>query len=398
MTSTSESHDVVIVGGGTAGITVAARLRRAGRALRVAVIEPSARHFYQPLWTLVGGGVVGRESTVRPEASVIPRGVEWIRDFVETFQPDEHTVVLRSGRRLSYGQLVVAAGIQMDWGKVRGLPGALGHDGVCSNYSYDAVEATWRELRAFQGGTALFTMPNTPVRCGGAPQKILYLAEDYLRRHGLRGKAKVIFATAGKSIFGVPYYRKALEKIVADRGIEMLLRHNLVEVRGAEREAVFEHLDTHEQRVVPYDLLHVTPPMSAPDFLKSSPLADADGWVDTDPHTLQHKRWPDIFALGDVANLPTSKTGAAIRKQAPVLVKNLLAHRRGAPPAARYNGYTSCPIITGYGRLMLAEFDYDDQPQETFPFDQRKERFSMWLLKKYLLPVLYWHGMLKGRA
>jgi sulfide:quinone oxidoreductase len=398
MSANSSSFDVVIVGGGTAGITVAVRLRRADRALRVAVAEPSDKHFYQPLWTLVGGGVVKRESTVRPEASVMPRGVEWIRDFVEVFEPDAHAVVLRSGQRLSYKQLVVAAGIQMDWGAVRGLPEALGHDGVCSNYSYDSVEATWRELRSFQGGTAIFTMPNTPVRCGGAPQKILYLAEDYLRRHGLREKSKVIFATAGKSIFGVPHYRGALEKIVAARGIETLLRHNLVEVRSPQREAVFEHLDMHEQKVIRYDLLHVTPPMSAPDFLKRSPLADANGWVDTDPHTLQHKRWPDIFALGDVANLPTSKTGAAIRKQAPVLVKNLLAHRRGASLAARYNGYTSCPIITGYGRLMLAEFDYDDQPQETFPFDQRKERFSMWLLKKYLLPVLYWHGMLKGRA
>ena len=398
MNAINEQFDVVIIGGGTAGITVAARLRRADRALRVAVVEPSDKHFYQPLWTLVGGGVVTRESTMRPEASVMPRGVEWIRDFAETFRPEQRAVELRSGRSLIYNQLVVGAGIQMDWDKVRGLPDALGRDGVCSNYSYESVEATWRELSSFKEGTALFTMPNTPVRCGGAPQKILYLAEDYLRRHGLRDKARVMFVSAGKTIFGVPHYRKALEEIVARRGIETLFRHHLVEVRPAQREAVFENLETRELKVIPYNMLHVTPPMSAPDFLKRSPLADANGWVDTDPHTLQHKRWPDIFALGDAANLPTSKTGAAIRKQAPVLIANLLAHRRGALLTASYNGYTSCPIVTGYGRLMLAEFDYEDRPAETFPFDQAKERRSMWLLKRYLLPLLYWHGMLKGRA
>jgi sulfide:quinone oxidoreductase len=391
-------HNIVIVGGGTAGITVAARLRRAARDLTVAVIEPSDRHFYQPLWTLVGAGVVRRETTVRSEASVMPRGVTWERQFATAILPEERAVVLRSGRRLAYDQLVVAAGIQMDWDKVRGLPGVLGHDGVCSNYSFESVEATWRELQAFQGGTAIFTMPDTPTRCGGAPQKIMYLAEDYFRRHGRRDRARVLFVTAGRSIFGVPHYRKALEQLVARRGIETLFRHHLVEVRGPQREAVFENLDTGGVKVLHYELLHVTPPMSAPDFLKRSPLADAQGWVDVDAFTLQHRRWPEVFALGDAANLPTSKTGAAIRKQAPVLVANLLAHRRGAPLTARYNGYSSCPIVTGYGRLILAEFDYDDQPAETFPFNQAKERRSMYWLKRNLLPLLYWHGMLKGRA
>ncbi|MBM3844728.1 MAG: NAD(P)/FAD-dependent oxidoreductase [Verrucomicrobia bacterium] len=262
-------------------------------------------------------------------------------------------------------------------------------------FDYDEV---WTELLSFRRGTAIFTMPDTPTRCGGAPQKIMWLAEDYLRRKGLRGKSRVLFVSGGKSIFGVPHYRAPLEAMIARRGIETLFRHRLVEVRGTQREAVFESLEAGDQVVIPYQMLHVTPPMSAPDFIKRSPLADSNGWVDTDAHTLQHRRWPDIFALGDVANLPTSKTGAAIRKQAPVLVRNLLAHRHGAPLDARYNGYTSCPIVTGYGRLMLAEFDYDDQPAETFPVNQAKERRSMWLLKRYVLPFLYWHGMLKGRA
>jgi sulfide:quinone oxidoreductase len=241
-------------------------------------------------------------------------------------------------------------------------------------------------------------MPNTAVKCGGAPQKIMYLADDYFRRSGVRDRTRVMFASAQGSIFAVKKYAEALNRTIARKSIETLYKHNLVEVRSQRKEAVFEHLDTHEYVVLPYDLLHVTPPMSAPDFIKHSPLANAAGWVEVDKYTLQHARYPNVFGLGDASSLPTSKTGAAIRKQAPVVVKNLLATMQGKPLPARYDGYTSCPLVTGYGRLILAEFDYDLQPKETFPFDQSKERYSMYLLKKYGLPVLYWHGMLKGQV
>lgn len=391
-------HRVVIVGGGTAGITVAARLRRARRGLDVAIVEPSEQHFYQPLWTLVGGGVFAKEVTLRAEASLIPKGATWVRDAVAEFRPDDDLVVTRAGERIGYDVLVVAPGIQIDWGRVKGLEEGLGRDGVCSIWSYEQVERTWQFIREFKGGTAVFTFPNTPIKCPGAAQKIMYLADDHFRRAGVRDRSRVIFASAGPRIFAVEKYAAALERVIERKRIETLFRHNLVEVRPGTREAVFEQLDTGETVVLPYDLLHVAPPQSAPDFVKGSPLAGVNGWLDVDRHTLQHPRWPNVFALGDASGLPTSKTGAAVRGQAPVLVENLLAALHGRALASRYDGYTACPIVTGYGRLILAEFDYDGKPKETFPFDQSKERYSMYLLKKRGLPLLYWRGMMRGRA
>jgi len=395
---TASHHHILIIGGGTAGITVAARFRRASHDLAIALIEPSSKHYYQPLWTLVGGGVVDKSITERNEADLIPRRVHWIRSAATIFEPNEKAVLTSDGQRLTYDQLVVCPGIKLDWDAVPGLRSAMGKNGVCSNYSFETVDYTWEALRGFTGGTAVFTMPQTAIKCGGAPQKILYLAEDYIRSKGLREQSRFLYIAPGASIFGVDKYRPALEKIIASRGIETLFHHHLVEVRGEPRQAIVEDVRTKERSSIPFDLLHVTPPMCAPDFIKRSPLADKAGWVDVDQFTLQHTRFPDIFALGDANSLPTGRTGAAIRKQAPVLVKNLLAHRSGKPLTARYNGYTSCPIVTRRGRMLLAEFDYDGNPCETFPFNQAKERFSMWILKRYILPQLYWHGMLKGLA
>ena len=397
--SPSVHHQVVIVGGGSAGITVAARLTKGWfNKLDVAVIEPSDKHYYQPLWTLVGAGVFDKKVTERSEASVMPKRAKWIRDAVSEFHPDENTIVTRSGQKITYDWLVVTAGIQINWDNIKGLKESIGKDGVCSNYAYQYVDSTWESLRNFQGGIAIFTQPSGAIKCGGAPQKIMYLAEDYLRNAGVRDKTNVIFASPGKQIFSIEKYRLALEKVVARKGIETRFRHDLIEIRPATKEAVFKQLDTAEEVVLHYDMLHVTPPMSSPAFIAGSPLADEQGWVEVHKETLQHVRYPNVFALGDCSSLPTSKTGAAIRKQAPVAVQNLQAAMAGKPLTTTYDGYTSCPVVTGYGRLILAEFDYNQQPAETFPFDQSKERWSMWLLKKYLLPVLYWKGMLKGRV
>ncbi len=395
----STHHQIVIVGGGTAGITVAAQLTRGWfNKTDVAVIEPSEKHYYQPAWTLVGAGTFSKSATVRDEAAVMPKRATWIRDAVERFDPDNNRVFTRDGLTISYDYLIVAAGIQINWDAVKGLREAMGKDGVCSNYTIDTVDSTWEAIRNFRGGTAIFTHPAGAIKCGGAPQKIAYLAEDYFRKHGVRAHSRVIFASAGASIFGIDKYRPVLEEVVARKGIETMFRHNLIEIRPATNDAVFENLDTGEHVVVKYDMIHVTPPMGPPDFIARSPLANKAGWVDVDKYTLQHIQYPNVFALGDASSLPTSKTGAAIRKQAPVLVKNLRAAMAGDPLEANYNGYTSCPVVTAYGKVMLAEFDYDGQPAETFPFNQAKERWSMWLLKKYLLPSLYWQGMLKGRA
>ncbi|OUQ87808.1 pyridine nucleotide-disulfide oxidoreductase [Brevibacillus brevis] len=391
-------YTVVIVGAGSAGISVAARLVRASKRLigQVAIIDPASKHYYQPLWTLVGGGAAKKEESERDLSSLIPTGVDWICDAVTMFQPEQHTLSTKQGAVFSYDYLVIAAGLQLDWEGVKGLKDAVGKNGVCSNYAYQTVESTWEAIRSFKGGTAIFTHPNSPVKCGGAPQKIMYLADDYFRKLHVRNESAIIFASAKGSIFDVPTYATTLNKVIRRKNIETRYKHNLLEVRADTKEAVFENLDTKEQIVWKYDMLHVTPPMKAPDFIANSALADTGGWVDVDPFTLVHKRFPSIFGIGDCTNLPTSKTGAAIRKQAPVVEKNLLALINGNPLAAKYDGYTSCPLVTGYNKLVLAEFDYNLKPCETFPFDQSKERFSMYLMKKELLPILYWNGMLKG--
>jgi sulfide:quinone oxidoreductase len=394
------SYDILIIGGGTGGISVAARLRLDARTacLSIGLIEPSTVHFYQPLWTLVGGGVVDKAASARPMADFIPDAVDWVQDRVAEVDPVAKLVHTEGGRRIAYGHLVVAAGIQLDWNKISGLLGHLGEGGIVSNYSEPHVPKTWEAIRTFTGGNAIFTFPSTPIKCAGAPQKIMYLADDALRRQGVRERSKVIFASAGAAIFGVKHYAVPLNKIVARKQIDTHFRHDLVAVRPQSREAVFRNLDQGTELVLNYNLLHVVPPMSGPNFLKAGPLVNAGGWVEVDKHTLQHTRYPEVWSLGDCSSLPTSKTGAAIRKEAPVLVENMLAVREGKAPTASYDGYASCPLVTGYGKLILAEFDYDGKPAESFPFDQRQERYSMWVMKVHALPELYWNGMLRGRA
>jgi sulfide:quinone oxidoreductase len=390
-------HQVVIVGGGTAGISVAARLTNGWFNKRdVAVIEPADTHYYQPLWTLVGGGVVPKEVTGRPMKSVVPKRVHWIKDAVAQFEPDKNTIQTREGKIITYDWLVVAAGLQINWDKIPGLKEGVTKNGVCSNYSYETVDSTWQNIKNFKGGTAIFTMPSGAVKCGGAPQKIMYLADETFRRNGVRNGSTVMFTSTLPNIFAVDRYRKTLEEIIQRKQIVCHFREELIEIFGDRREAVFRNLDSGETISRFYDMLHVTPPMGPPTFIAKSSLADKDGWVDVDRATLQHKKFPNVFSIGDCSNLPTSKTGAAIRKQAPVLVGNLIAAMSSQKMSGKYDGYTSCPLVTGYGKLVMAEFDYDKKPEETFPIDQSKERWSMWLVKRYLLPQLYWHGMLKG--
>lgn len=397
--SAAKTYDVVIVGGGAAGISVAARLRKQLPAGAIAVVDPATTHYYQPLWTLVGGGVVGKEVTARPQARVMPRGVDWVQEPVADFDPSTDSIGLASGGRLGYRVLVVCPGIQLDWHKIEGLAGNVGRHGICSNYAYDTVGATWPTIQLVQSGKALFTHPNTPIKCGGAPQKIMYLAESTFRRRGVRAAVEVHFYSGQPDSFTVPHYAKKLDELMQRRGVLPHYKKNLVAVKPELRVAVFEDLAQPGSREeVHYTMLHVTPPMSAPDFVKKSPLANAGGWIDVDKGTLQHVRFPKIFGLGDASSLPTSKTGAAIRKQAPTAAANVLAVLAGRAPTAIYDGYTSCPIVTDYGKLILAEFDYDKKLRETFPFDQSKERWSMYQLKRHVLPVLYWQGMLKGRA
>lgn len=397
----NDNYDIVLVAGGSAGITTAARitnlLKKEKQKARVLIVDPAENHYYQPIWTLVGAGVYPKEVSQRKEIDLIPKGVDWLKEEVSEFKPDVNRVITKQGTTVIYKYLVVCTGLKLDWAHIPGLSESIGKDGVCSNYSYETVDSTWQNLQTFKGGTAIFTQPFPPIKCGGAPQQIMYLADSYFRKTGVRSKSEIIFCSAAGAIFSVKKYTDTLNKVLKRKGIVTKFKHNLVSLRPDVKEAVFENLDTNEEVVMHYDMIHVTPPQSACDFVKNSPLANAEGWVEVDKLKLQHVPYSNVFALGDASNLPTSKTGAAIRKQAPVVAKNLIAEMKKQPLEAAYDGYTSCPLVTGYTSLVMAEFDYNQNPAETFPIDQSKERYSMYLVKKYLLPRLYWHFMLEGR-
>ncbi|MTV22715.1 type II sulfide:quinone oxidoreductase Sqr [Staphylococcus delphini] len=395
----TKHYQIVIVGGGTASITVAARLLKKNENLKgkIAIIDPAEYHYYQPLWTLVGAGVSDLKSSRKSMVHVIPKGAQWIKNAVSNFQPDHNSLTLEDDTEVSYAYLVVAPGLQINWSSIKGLKENIGKNGVCSNYSPDYVNETWRQIAHLKQGNAIFTYPNTPVKCGGAPMKIMYLAEDYFRKHDIRSRVNVIYETPKDALFDVEKYKTELEKIVEERDIIVNFKYNLVEIDGDKKMASFEHIDTGERKTIDYEMLHVTPPMGPLDVIKESALSDNDGWVDIDPTTLQHKNYSNVFSLGDASNVPTSKTGAAIRKQAPIVVNNLLQVINSEMLTHHYDGYTSCPIVTGYNKLILAEFDYNKKPKETMPFNQAKERRSMYVFKKDLLPKMYWYGMLKGR-
>jgi sulfide:quinone oxidoreductase len=389
-------HQILIAGGGAAGITAAAQLRRARPSLDVAILEPSGEHYYQPGWTLVGGGVFSLEETRRAEGDLIPSGVTWIREAVAGFDPEHNTVTTASGQALSYDVLIVATGLKLCWDRIEGLVEALGQGGVCSNYSKDFAPYTWEAIQAFKGGSAVFTCAPMPIKCPGAPQKIAYLADEVFKKKRLN--AKVMYATATPGIFGIPTYAAPLREVVQRKGIDARYNHVLTAVRAAQKEAVFQVTEgeTSREEVISYDLLHVTPPMAAPDAVATSPLANGAGFVEVDQFSLQHVRYPNVFSLGDVSGMPNSKTAAAVRGQAPVLVANLLAHLDGQVAVAAYDGYSCCPLITGYGKAIMAEFNYKAEPVPSFPLDPTKERWSMWWIKRKVLPSLYWNRMLTG--
>ena len=399
--STTAKHQVLIVGGGTAGVTVAARLLRKGYT-DVAVIEPSDKHYYQPLWTLVGGGAAKASSSERSEASVMPKRAAWIRKFASEVDPESNTVTCADGSTYEYDVLVVCPGIQLDWDKMDGLQDALGRGGVSSNYRYDLAPRTWDFIRQTRSGSAVFTMPFGPMKCAGAPQKIAYLAADHWRKQGVLKDIDIHLVVPTPRIFGIPAIADNLDEVIKGYGIHL---HTLSEVTAIDAESrkvtVGAVGEGGTDTTLSYDMLHAVPRQSAPDWIKTSRLATSEptGYVEVDKHTMQHVRYPNVFALGDAGSTPNSKTGAAIRKQAPAVVENIDAHLKGRPLTGSYDGYASCPIVTSNHDMLLAEFDYDFNLKPSFPgLDPTKPHRSFWYLKKYGLPFLYWNLMLKGLA
>lgn len=398
-----EKYQILIVGGGAAGIATAASILKRDPDLEIAIVEPSESHYYQPGWTMVGGGIFKPEETRRSTSSLIPDQACWIHSSVSTFHPDENQVELTDGERVSYDYLIVSPGIKLCWDKVEGLQETLGKNGVTSNYRFDLAPYTWELVRSLESGNALFTQPPMPIKCAGAPQKALYLSCSHWMQKNVLNNVNVDFHNAGGALFGVADYVPALMEYINKYKANLLFNQNLIAVDGPARKAWFDVTDDEGKvsRIEKsFDMLHVCPPQSAPDFIANSPLANEAGWVDLDQSTLRHTQYKNIYGLGDASSTPNAKTAAAVRKQAPIVANNLICDIQGTPSTAYYKGYGSCPLTVEHGKIVLAEFGYGGALQPSLPKwlinGLRPSRLS-WILKRNILPSIYWHAMLKGR-
>ncbi len=438
----NKKNQIVVVGGGTGGIMVAAQLKRAKSNLDIVIIDPTDTHAYQPANTLVGAGLMDYQDTIKAEKKLIPSGVSWIKEKVADINPDSNEVILGNGDKVQYEYIVVAPGIQINLDGIKGLKETFGKNGVCSNYVDPRY--TWEVVKNFKGGTALFTQAATPIKCPGAPQKIMYLMSDYVGSHNLKDKTNVVFATNGSMIFGVQPFKDELEKYLIKYDIKQRYGYKLVEIDGTKKLAYYEriplpndgdtyvvndpknvigvtgHNGTEEIKetntpfskekagtryAIKYDMLHLAPPQSAPTWFQKTKLANADGpnqgWMAVDSGSLQSTKYKNAFGVGDVTDVPTARTGAAIRKQAPVVVKNILSLLEGKEAGNKnYKGYSSCPLVVAHNKMLLAEFGYDgvrmSDPLLSKFFNTGKASYPMWILKRYGLPFMYWNMMLKG--
>ena len=419
---------IVIIGGGAAGLSMASRLVRNLKRAQITLIDPADRQFYQPGFTLIAAGIYKPEQVYRKQSDFMPKGVNWVKKSVVAVDPAQNKVTVEGGDVFPYDFLVLAPGLQLNWGMVEGLSQkALGAGNVHCIYDFEGAQKTWPAIQAFaiKGGRGIFTDTHTKIKCGGAPKKICLLTEHLARKVGNRDHVKIDYFSAAKELYDVPYFTPRLEEIYKERKISVSLHNRVKGVDTAAKKVHFARVEkvakqqadpqtgktvTVEETVTTpftedYDFLHLVPPQSAPDFVRQSGLGWTEGklaaeaWAMVDQATLVHLKYPNIVSLGDVAGIPTSKTSAAIRKQVPVAAKNLIALIEGKAPQAKYNGYAACPIITDYGHVLLCEFDYDKKPQNSFPFsllDTSKELWPAWLLKVHVLKPLYFYGMLPG--
>lgn len=395
------SCKLLVVGGGTGGCSMAAKFvnKFKGRN-QVIIIEPNEIHYYQPMFTLIGGGIRSFEDSKKPMKDTLPKNAKWFQDNVMSFEPTQNQVTMSNGDIVQYEIMIVAMGLQLYWEKIPGLVESLKNNmsRVCSIYGSDTVTNVFPKITKIKDGTAIFTFPNSPVKCPGAPQKIAYIAEEYFRKQNVRDNVKVVYNTALPVIFGVKKYADALWDVCKKRNITVNVQTNLVKINPVTEEAVFQKLDgSNETFVEKFSLLHVCPPMGPPDVLKKHPsLTNEVGFLSVDPKTLRHTKYSNIYGIGDCISAPNSKTMAAIAAQGKVLYKNITDDLAGKPMTMIYNGYSSCPLVTGYKKCILAEFDYNLQPLETFPVNQGREYFFTFILKAYIFPLLYWTLMTRG--
>jgi len=396
----NSTNQILIVGGGAAGIATASSLLKRDRTLDITIIEPSDNHYYQPGWTMVGAGIFNKEETRRDTIAVWPTGVKRIKGSVIKFEPEQNLVTLSDGTSLKYNILAVACGLKLDWDAIEGLNEALGQNGVTSNYRYDLAPYTWKLVKEMKGKDAIFTQPAMPIKCAGAPQKAMYLSCDHWLKKNQLNEMNISFCNAGPVLFGCAPYVPPLMKYVKKYGINLDFGHNLIKVDGPNKTAWFKvNNEDLEAEVIEkrFDMIHICPPQCAPDFIRSSPISNEGGWVDVDQATLQHTKFSNIFGVGDVTSTPNAKTAAAVRKQAPIVASNIIAILAGGKPKPQYDGYGSCPLTVEKGKIILAEFGYGGKIMPTFPWDSTKPRRLAWILKKSILPAVYWSVMLKGR-
>ncbi|MDY0052789.1 MAG: FAD/NAD(P)-binding oxidoreductase [Aliarcobacter sp.] len=429
---------ILIIGGGLAGISTAARLVNTLSNPDITIIEPNPKSVsYQPGTTLVASGVFTKEDIDYNTIDFIPKGVTVLKDRAIDFNPESNSVALESGETITYDFLIVAAGITLDYGAIKGLEEVgdaytagdaskilkvFGDSGVTSVYNIDSAVAMWDQMQKFinkakdgQKVNGVFTDPETAIKCGGAPKKVMYLTNARLVEAGVSENATLTFYPDSGKLFGVKEYADAIEKQFIARDMRWKYNHNLLEVDIVKKIAIFdkhwqekgaydndleeyEMVTKHLNVEVPFDLLHVTPPQKAPDEIGKSAIGSSKGWVPVNKETLQHVKYSNIFAIGDIAAVPMGKTGGSVRKQYKVLVDNLVAVMEGKELTAKYEGYTVCPLITDIGKVMLAEFNWTAKPTPSFPLDPTQERYLWWLLKVYLLKPMTQYGMLSGKA
>ena len=396
-----QHYEVLIIGGGNAGVSLAARLHRYG-VKDVAVVEPQDNHFYQPLFSHIAGGRAKASEATRPQRSVMPEGVEWIRDSAVDINPASNTVSLASGGQLGFGHLVVCPGLQLDWDKIPGLADAVRSPSGASHYEFTLAAKSWALLSGLKAGTAVFTMPSGPIKCGGAAQKPMYLACDYWREQGVLQDIRVVMVQPYLTVFGVPGVDEELNRKIAEYGIELRLNSELVSVDASAQNALIRNNATGLAEELHYDVLNAVPPQSAPDWLKATELpapGDSGGFVDVDPQTLRHVRFPNIWSLGDAAATTNSKSGGALRKQTKVLAKNLVAAREGKPLMEKYDGYSVCPFTVARSSVVFAEFDDQYRPMPSVPkVPTWKASRASWVVDRDIFPKVYWNLILKGRA
>ncbi|MCL2020541.1 MAG: NAD(P)/FAD-dependent oxidoreductase [Betaproteobacteria bacterium] len=404
---TASKARIVIVGAGAAGLSTASRLLQRLDGAEITLIDSRAEHYYQPGFTLVAAGIKSKDYVISRTSDYLPKGASLISSSVAEFDPDAKAVVTDKGQRVSYDYLIVATGLSLEYGLIDGMDTSMiGRNGMGSIYhSPEAAAATWQALTGFmeQGGTGLFLRPATEMKCAGAPLKYAFITDDRLRRNGTRDKARLIYKAQNQTLFSVPIVSEKVRMLFLDRGIDVHYDRVLISIDLGKRVATFQTPEGMETES--YDFINVVPPMHAPKSVKESPLSwktgqwATEGWVEVDKATLRHPRYPEVFAVGDVAGVSKGKTAASVKWQVPVIVDHLLADIRGKTSDAIYNGYTSCPLITRLGRAMLVEFDYDNNLVPSFPgiIAPLEELWATWVIKTMGLKPTYL-SMLRGRA